>query len=204
MLHHNLVQCRRVGKARRRCCTHEMRSVCCCNHVAAEWHRVDKILLMQLLYHYLMAAQVLEHMQRKQWRWLSAGTLHLSPSPSKSWIDACYLNLLSQRQSWPRGSEGGAQTHPRHASFAFYFSRWRRDSPSKMRFVVCRLEQRQQEKKRLWGLLTCLESVNANSSLTEFSALKSLISKPARTNFKRSKCWKIASWCKCASCPWKI
>lgn len=135
MLHHNPIRCRRAEKACRLCCADEMRSVCYRNPVAQELHCADNALLMQLLYRYLMAAQVLEHMQRKQWRWLSAGTLHLSPSPSKSWIDACYLNLLRQRQSWPRGREGRAQTHPRHGSFDFYFSHWRWDVPSKMLIV---------------------------------------------------------------------
>lgn len=67
MLHHNPIRCRRAEKACRLCCADEMRSVRYRNPVAQELHCADNALLMQLLYRYLMAAQVPEHMQRKQW-----------------------------------------------------------------------------------------------------------------------------------------
>lgn len=182
MLHHNPIRCRRAEKACRLCCADEMRSVCYRNPVEQELHCADNALLMQLLYRYLMAAQVLEHMQGKQWRWLSAGTLHLSPSPSKSWIDACHLNLLSQRQSWPRGREGRAQTHPRHGSFDFYFSHWRWDVPWKMLLFQSRrfwINFNNNNKKTPLGLIeVCWISPHQIASWQSFQHinLKSLIS----------------------------
>lgn len=75
-----------------------------------------------------MTVRELEHIQSEQQQQqqqccLSVRSLHLSLPLFKSWIDACYLNLLTQRQSWPR--ERRAQIHigfPSVMIFFFQFS----------------------------------------------------------------------------------